>query len=92
VINEKTLKQSELEREFAIERKAYESMASKVEEARIAQAMELGEVKTVSTAFEPRNPVAPNKKRIVAVTGVVSLILGIFAAFCLEFWQKGEHL
>ena len=91
-INEKALKLAELKREFAIETKAYESMASKVEEARIAKAMELGEVKTVSTAFEPRHPVAPNKKRIVAIAGVVSLMLGVFMAFCLEFWQKSEDV
>ncbi|MBL7145634.1 MAG: hypothetical protein ISS76_15460 [Phycisphaerae bacterium] len=90
LINEKTLKLAELEREFAIETKAYESMASKVEEARIAQAMELGEVKTVSTAFEPQYPVAPRKKLIVAIAGFVSLMLGIFAAFCLEVWQKSD--
>jgi len=90
VTNEKTLRLTELEREFAIETKAYENMASKVEEARIAKAMELGEVKTVSTAFEPRYPVAPNRKRIVAIAGVVSLMLGVFAAFFLEAWQKSD--
>ena len=90
LINEKTLKQAELKREFAIETKAYENMASKVEEARIAKAMELGEVKTVSTAFEPQYPIAPRKKLIVGTAGIAGLMLGVFMAFCLEFWQKSE--
>jgi len=90
IINEKTLKQAELKREFEVETKAYTSMASKVEEARIAGAMELGEVKTVSTAFEPRRPVAPRKRLIVGTAGIAGLMLAIFVAFCLEFWQKSE--
>ena len=91
MINGKTLKLAELGRELAVETQAYKNMASKVEEARIAKAMDLGEVKVVSTAFEPKSPVAPNRKRIVAIAGVVSLMLGIFAAFCLEARQKSEH-
>ena len=90
IINEKKLKLAELKREFAIETKAYESMASKVEEARIAQAMELGEVKVVSIAFEPQHPIAPRKKRIVGIAGFASLMLGILAAFCLEAGQKSD--
>lgn len=91
MINEKTLNLAELKRELAVETQAYENMASKVEEARIAKAMELGEVKVVSTAFEPKSPVAPNRKRIVAIAGVAGLMLGIFAAFFLEAWRKGEN-
>jgi len=91
MINGKTLKLAELGRELVVETQAYKNMASKVEEARIAKAMDLGEVKVVSMAFEPKSPVAPNKKRIVAIAGVVSLMLGIFAAFCLEARRKGEH-
>lgn len=90
LINEKTLKQAELKREFAVETKAYESMASKVEEARIAKAMELGEVKVVSTAFEPRYPVAPRKRLIVGVAGIVSLMLGVFVAFLLEGLRQNK--
>ena len=91
MINEKTLNLAELERELAVETQAYENMSSKVEEARIAKTMGLGEVKVVSAAFESKSPVAPNGKRIVAIAGVVSLMLGIFAAFFLEAGRKGEH-
>jgi uncharacterized protein involved in exopolysaccharide biosynthesis len=91
-INEKKTKTAELNRQQDIAQKAYTSLASKIEEARIAKAMELGEVKVVSTAFEPEYPIAPKKKLIVAVAGVVSLMLSVFIAFCLEFWQKDKYL
>lgn len=90
-VNEKQTRLTELTRQLAIAKEAYTILASKIEEARIAKAMELGEVKVVSTAFEPQGPVAPRKKRIVATAGVVSLMLGVFMAFCLEFWQKSKH-
>jgi len=90
-VNEKNTRLTELTRQLDIAKEAYTILASKIEEARIAKAMELGEVKVVSTAFEPQGPVAPRKKRIVATAGVVSLMLGVFMAFCLEFWQKSKH-
>jgi len=90
-VNEKKTRLTELTRQLDIAKEAYTILASKIEEARIAKAMELGEVKVVSTAFEPQGPVAPRKKRIVATAGVVSLMLGVFMAFCLEFWEKSKH-
>ena len=90
-VNEKKTRLTELTRQLDIAKEAYTILASKIEEARIAKVMELGEVKVVSTAFEPQYPVAPRKKLIVAIAGVVSLMLGVFMAFCLEFWQKSEH-
>ncbi len=90
--NEKKTKLTELNRQLDIAKKAYATLASKIEEARIAKAMELGEVKVVSTAFEPQKPIAPKKKLIVAIAGVISLMLGVFMAFCLEFWQKSEDV
>jgi len=91
-VNEKKTRLIELTRQVDIAQKAYTILASKIEEARIAKAMELGEVKVVSTAFEPYYPVAPRKKLIVGLAGIVSLMLGLFMAFCLELWQKSEHV
>jgi len=69
-INEKKAKLMELTRHMDIAKSAYTTLASEIEEARIAKAMELGEVKVVSTAFEPQNPIAPNKRRNVIIAGV----------------------
>ena len=91
-INEKKMRLDDLTRHLDICTKAYDNLSSKIEEARIAKAMELGEVKVVSMAFEPKGPVAPKKKLIVSVAGIVSLMLGVFMAFCLEFWQKSEQI
>ena len=80
-INEKKAKLSELNRELEICKRTYGLLSSKLEEARIAKALELGEVKVVSTAFEPKYPVGPRRRLTVAVAGVIGLILGVLAAF-----------
>jgi len=90
-INEKKEKQTELNRQLTICKNAYENLSTKIEEARIAKALELGEVKVVSQAFEPTYPIKPRKKLIVATAGVSGLMLGVFIAFFLEFWRKSER-
>ncbi|MBU0694262.1 MAG: hypothetical protein KKC11_06285 [Candidatus Omnitrophica bacterium] len=44
--------------------------------------------KVFDAPIKPKNPIAPNKKRIVAIAGIISLMLGVFLAFFMEFWQK----
>jgi len=90
-INEKKMRLAELTRQLDICRRAYDNLSSKIEEARIAKAMELGEVKVVSTALEPRHPVAPNMRRNAAVAGIGGLMSGVFLAFCLELRQKSRE-
>ncbi len=91
-INEKKVRFTELNRQLQICQETYNHLSSKIEEARIAKAMELGEVKVVSLAFEPKYPVWPRKRQILAVAGVTSLILGVFAAFFLESRDKEKDI
>ncbi len=87
-INDKKLTQADLKREFDIASRAYELLASKVEEARIAMALELGEVKIVSAAFEPKQAVWPRKMVNVSVAGLVGLLFGVLGALYREFREK----
>ena len=34
------------------------------------------------------NPIKPNKRQMVTMSAIFGLILGVFAAFFIEFWQK----
>ncbi len=45
----------------------------------------------VSKPYTPRMPFKPNKKLIVAVSGISALFLGIFLAFFLEFIEKNKN-
>ena len=45
-------------------------------------------VAIVSPPFAPDVPVAPKKKLIVAVAGVLGLFVGIIAVFLVDFWKR----
>ncbi len=89
-INAKELKLADLNRRLDMAKRSYETLAVKAEEAKIAKALELGEVKVVSKPYEPRYPVKPNRRVIVAGAAGAGLMLGILAAFIVEFWQKED--
>jgi len=84
------LTQSRLEREYNTAKGVYNVLSQKNEEVKIAVATESGLVKIASLAYEPRFPIKPNKKLNILIAGVLGLFVGIFAAFFLEFWQKGK--
>ncbi|PKP54734.1 hypothetical protein CVT91_18550, partial [Candidatus Atribacteria bacterium HGW-Atribacteria-1] len=84
------LTQSRLEREYNTAKGVYNVLSQKNEEVKIAVATESGLVKIASLAYEPRGPIKPNKKLNILIAGVLGLFVGIFAAFFLEFWQKGK--
>ena len=46
--------------------------------------------KIINYAQLPVAPIKPNKKLNILIAGVLGLFVGIFAAFFLEFWQKGK--
>jgi len=46
--------------------------------------------KIINYAQLPAVPIKPNKKSNILIAGVLGLFVGIFAAFFLEFWQKGK--
>jgi len=46
--------------------------------------------KIFDAPIKPKYAVGPKKKQNVIVAGVFSLMLGLFLAFVLEFWQKNK--
>lgn len=84
------LTQSRLERKYDTSKGVYDVLSQKSEEVKIAVATESGTVKIASLAYEPKYPIKPNKKLNILIAGVLGLFVGIFAAFFLEFWEKGK--
>jgi capsular polysaccharide biosynthesis protein len=46
--------------------------------------------KIVESPLEPKYPIKPNKKMNVLISGIVSLMAGIFLAFFMEYWQSSK--
>lgn len=89
-INQKESRLTHLTRQVEIYKRTYDNLSAKIEDARIAKAVELGEVKVISPAIEPKSPIKPNKRQMVAISGIIGLFLGVFVAFFQEFWEKGK--
>jgi len=90
-LNQKDFELLQLNRRVEIYKRTYDNLSAKIEQARIAKAAQLGEVKLVSSALEPKYPIGPKKRQNVAISGVVSLIFGTFLAFFMEFWQSSKQ-
>lgn len=66
----------------------YNMLSAKLEDARVAVAMEAGEVKIVSLASEPRSPIRPKKKVNVVISGILGLMVGFVCVAFVEYIEK----
>ena len=89
-LTEKKLILSQLDREYSAKEKLYNIFYKQAEEILLTETAEADLLRITSLAYEPREPIKPNKKLNILVAGVLGLFVGIFVAFFLEFWQKGK--
>lgn len=78
----------ELERRVEAAQSTYQNFLSRLQETQIAEQQNIGNVRVVSEAVVPDEPVGPAKKPIVAAAGIVGALLGIAVAFLLDIWDK----
>jgi len=87
---EKKLILVKLNREYDPKEKLYNTFYEQAEEIRLTETAKTDLLKITSLAYEPKTPIKPNRKLNILIAGVLGLFVGIFAAFFLEFWQKGK--
>jgi uncharacterized protein involved in exopolysaccharide biosynthesis len=90
-IEQFNVEEDRLTRARDVARDTYTTLARKVDEARIAAQDESGEVRLASAAAVPTRPVSPRKLLNTAVAGTLGLMLGVFGAFALEWWQGEDQ-
>jgi uncharacterized protein involved in exopolysaccharide biosynthesis len=66
----------------------YLTLARKLEEARITAQEENGTLQVGSYAATPVHPIGPRRLMNTAVAGILGLMLGVVAAFGIEFWRS----
>lgn len=89
--------QEQLEREQARQREltqardlaweTYQTLARKEAEVQVATQVTDTEVRFAVPAVEPKHPVAPKKKLNIAIAGVLGLMVGVFGAFAMEYFE-----
>ncbi|MCK4246108.1 hypothetical protein KAX14_02615, partial [Candidatus Bipolaricaulota bacterium] len=85
--------QTELERfarEISISKGFYSSLASRLQEAKIALAETAAAIRVIESPVMPTSPIGPNKKMNVAVAGVLGLFVGVLLAFFVHWLFYAE--
>lgn len=91
---DKELTYARLSRAKAANEKIYMMLLERAEEARIAEAGEIGSIRMLDPAVKPSWPVKPSKKRNLAMGVLLGLFLGVGLSFVLEYTDvsvKNEH-
>ena len=82
-----------IEQKVNIAQNTYDAFTRKHEELRVTESAQVGESNmiVVSKAYPTTTPVAPRKALNVAIAGMLGIMVGVFAAFFIEYWQtSGE--
>jgi len=77
-----------------IAQNTYDAFTRKHESLRVTESAQVGEANmiVVSKAYPTTNPVGPRKMLNIAIAGVLGIMIGVFAAFFIEYWQtSGEE-
>ncbi len=80
-----------LQNERDLAREAYNSVARKSEEVRIAAASESSAMRLASRASVPVKHISPRRRRIVTLAGILGLAVGVITAFLWDGWKKAPQ-
>lgn len=78
----------ELQRQVGAAQSTYQTLLAKLQETRITEQQNIGNVRIVSEADVPDEAVGPRKKIIVGGAGVVGAFLAVAGAFLLDIRDK----
>lgn len=78
---------TKLSRERTISAELYQMFLKRREQARVAQAMEFGNVRIVQPAEVPRLPVKPNLPQSILASGILGLILASGGALAVDHFD-----
>lgn len=85
---DKELYLARLERAIKVSESTYIILLEKYQEARINEAMELGDIRVIDEARIPKSPIKPNKKLNLAIGGILGLMMGVMLVFFLEYMDN----
>jgi capsular exopolysaccharide synthesis family protein len=83
-MSEQQLEYSRINREVTVNRKLYEMLKEKLEEARISEREKVSDVTVVDPAVMPRAPITVDNRIKIIIGAMMGMVLGIVFAFVLE--------
>ncbi len=91
-LQDKTHQERQINQKVSIAQNTYDAFIKKYEELRVTESSQIGEatITVMSRAYPTTRPVAPRKALNVAIAAVLGLMVGVFTAFFIEYWQSSE--
>ncbi|MCC5910910.1 MAG: hypothetical protein JJT76_10790, partial [Clostridiaceae bacterium] len=88
-LEEKRYREKEIDQKVNLAQNTYDAFVKKYEELRVAESSQIGEssITVISRAFPTTRPVGPRKTLNVAIASVLGVMMGVFIAFFIEYWQ-----
>lgn len=88
-VSAKQINEKRLERKIESLEEAYVLLNTKIIEAEISNSLDSGKtsLSVVSPAFQPSSPVGANKQKYMAIAAILGLMISVFLAFVLEFFD-----
>jgi capsular exopolysaccharide synthesis family protein len=76
---------AQLERQKMANEDIYTMLLGKLEESKIAEAMQISEAKIIDTATVPKRPVEPKPRQNTVLGFLLGILIGVGGAFLLEY-------
>lgn len=76
---------AQLERQKMANEDIYTMLLGKLEESKIAEAMQIGEAKIIDAAMVPKRPVEPKPRQNTVLGFLLGILIGVGGAFLLEY-------
>lgn len=76
--------QRDLERQVEVAQSTYQTLLTRLQEVRIAEEQNIGNVRVIQAAVFPERPIAPQKKINFGLGGVVGIFLAVVTALVLD--------
>ena len=84
----KILELARLQRDKKVQEETYIMMTTKLEETKIKQAGQAGNVRILDEAIEPSAPIKPNKKLNILLGALIGLGLGFGLVFLIDYFDN----
>ncbi len=78
-----------LSRDVKVNTELYTTLLNNAQTLRVAKAGTVGDVRIIDAAILPTLPIKPKKSRIIMVSGILGLIIGIALAFIRKSLHRG---
>ena len=82
--------QQRITQELTLAEETYNYASYQSEELKGIQFIQKEDIRIANLGKVAKNPIKPNKKQNVAIGGILGLLIGVVAAFGVEWWSRGK--